>query len=205
MVWCDMDGMSVAWDECSVWCGMSVVWDECSVCCGMNVVWDECEYGVSVNMCVMTVCSVTSDILTLFLLLTQLKFPRVLYSWLVSGRQETDLPLLQREGRPKAALSPSLGETSCSLWTAARLHSLFCCLAPSNLDISTDYLLSTRSEIEISSILNCIYVLHCYMKLTTIILQYSRYMKYMYVHVHVVLTQHCDSIPYCAIIVSFYF
>ena len=68
----------------------------------------------------------------------------------MSGGQEADVSLLQREGRPQEAVSPTLGEASRSLWTAARLHSLFCRLAPCNLGVRTDHLLSIRPEIGIS-------------------------------------------------------
>lgn len=68
----------------------------------------------------------------------------------MSGGQEADVSLLQREGGPQEAVSPTLGEASRSLWTAARLHSLFCRLAPCNLGVCTDHLLSIRPEIGIS-------------------------------------------------------
>ncbi len=52
----------------------------------------------------------------------------VLYSRLVYCREETDVPILSRKGWPQENVQESMGETSCSVWTAFRLYSIFCCM-----------------------------------------------------------------------------
>ena len=64
----------------------------------------------------------------------------------MSGGQEGDMSLLQREGRPEENVSPSLGEATRTVRTAARLHSLFCCVATGHSGQRAGDILRSRPE-----------------------------------------------------------